>query len=110
MELEGQRDVRTAALTPSEVRGVVVDVGQLHGDCRGARQPAQVPSHVFGLENHQVFVSALSVHVRYRGAEDAWWEEHRVAAADFTVTTCLLVSASTCARSIHLAQNMLLNV
>lgn len=60
------------ALTPSEVRGVVVDVGQLHGDRRSARQSAQMPSHVFGLENYQIFISALSVHVRYRGAEDAW--------------------------------------
>lgn len=65
-------DVTTAALTPSEVGGVVVDVGQLHGDCGSARQSAQMPSHVFGLENYQIFIATLSVHVRYRGAEDAW--------------------------------------
>lgn len=29
--------VIAAALTPSEVRGVVVDVRQLHGDCGGPR-------------------------------------------------------------------------
>lgn len=66
------KGVATAALTPPEVGGVVVDVGQLHGDCGSARQSAQMPSHVFGLENDQIFIATLSVHVRYRGAQDAW--------------------------------------
>lgn len=65
-------DVITAALTPSEVWRVVVDIGKLHGDCRSARQSAQMPSHVFGLENYQIFIPTLPVHVRDRGAEDAW--------------------------------------
>lgn len=52
--------------------------------------------HVFGLEDDQILILSLSVHVRYRRPQNAWWrEESRTCsnkiktATDFTVTPCL---------------------
>lgn len=49
--------------------------------------------HVFGLEDDQILILSLSVHVRYRRPQNAWWrEESRTCsnkiktATDFTVT------------------------
>lgn len=57
-------------LTLGEARRVVVDVGELDGDGGGPGESAQVSPHVLGLEEHQVLVLRLSVHVRHGRAQD----------------------------------------
>lgn len=61
---------RSEVLTLGEARRVVVDVGELDGDGGGPRQAAEVAAHVFSLEQHQVLVLALPVHVGHGRAED----------------------------------------
>lgn len=57
-------------LTLGEAWRVVVDVGELDGDGGGPGESPQVPPHVLGLEEHQVLVLGLPVHVRHGRAED----------------------------------------
>lgn len=57
-------------LTLGEARRVVVDVCELDGDGGGARQAAKVAPHVLSLEQHQVLVLGLPVHVGHGRAQD----------------------------------------
>lgn len=57
-------------LTLGEAWRVVVDVGELDGDGGGPGESPQVAPHVLGLEEHQVLVLGLPVHVRHGRAEN----------------------------------------
>lgn len=50
-------------LTVNESRRVVVDVGEHDGDGGGARQAAHLANHVFGLDDKNILVPGLTVHV-----------------------------------------------
>lgn len=63
-------------LTLGEARRVVVDVCELDGDGGGARQAAKVAPHVLSLEQHQVLVLGLPVHVGHGRAQDTWGSAH----------------------------------
>lgn len=69
-EMRVGRQEKRKRLTLGEAWRVVVDVGQLDGDGGGPRQPTQVPPHVLGLEQNQVLVLGLSVHVGHGRAEN----------------------------------------
>lgn len=64
------RRQRAQLLTLGEARRVVVDVGELDGDGGGPGQAAKVSPHVFGLEQHQILVLGLPVHVGHGRAQD----------------------------------------
>lgn len=64
------RRQRAELLTLGEAWRVVVDVGELDGDGGGSGQAAKVSPHVFGLEQHQVLVLGLPVHVGHGCAQD----------------------------------------
>lgn len=64
------RRQRAELLTLGEAWRVVVDVRELDGDGGGPGQAAKVSPHVFGLEQHQVLVLGLPVHVRHGCAQD----------------------------------------
>lgn len=57
-------------LTLGEAWRVVVDVAQLDGDGGGPGQSTQVSPHVLGLQEHQVLVLGLPVHVGHGRAQN----------------------------------------
>lgn len=57
-------------LTLGEAWRVVVDVCEFDGDGRGPGQTAKMAAHVFSLEQHQVLVLGLPVHVGHGSAQD----------------------------------------
>lgn len=59
-------------LTLGEAWRVVVDVCEFDGDGGGPGQTAKMAAHVFSLEQHQVLVLGLPVHVGHGSAQDTW--------------------------------------
>lgn len=59
-------------LTVAEPRWVVVDVCQRDGDRGGAGESAHLAHHVFGLDDQNVLVSRLAVHVGQGCPDDTW--------------------------------------
>lgn len=58
------------SLTSGETRWIIVHVCQSHSHRRGARESAHLSHHVLGLDDQQVLVSCLAVHVRKSRSDD----------------------------------------
>lgn len=58
------------SLTVAEPRRVVVDVRQRDGDGSGAGEAPHLAHHVFGLDDQNVLVPRLAVHVGQSSSDD----------------------------------------
>lgn len=56
-------DLECDSPTSGEAWGVVVDVRKCDGDCCGSWEATHLATHIFGLDDQQILVSRLSVHI-----------------------------------------------
>lgn len=58
-------------LTSRKAWRVVVDISEGHGDRRGSREPSVLTNHILCLNNKQILVFSLSIHVWKGGLDDS---------------------------------------
>lgn len=71
------KDNQEKSLTVSEPRRVVIDICERDRYRGGAGEATHLANHVFGLDDENILIPRLPVHVWQSCSDDTWWKNQR---------------------------------